>query len=237
MKKDIQDRKVVSRWVPLMSTLLFHGGLFLLLAVNMHSLRDLFPRHGINEVIEFIEFQDLSGSYGNPQPQVIQPPPVVAMPEPAVEKVEESELLEASREMPEDFTADVVTSDEGKNDSISVVEVSGDGGQIGFGTGTSGIGDYKLPTFLGRDGDYFHIWFQEQFKYPADLKDRYDKKVTVVFMIDKEGNVTRVSVRNCYNELIAGEINRVMKASPRWSPAQRRGINTDHYIQMQININ
>jgi len=151
--------------------------------------------------------------------------------------VEASEILPANSELPEDFTAEVTVSEEPESDSISVLEVTETGGQGGYGNGMSGISDYKLPTFLGQDYNYFHIWFQEQFKYPVEMKDRNIKRVLVVFMVDKEGNVTQINVRNCPNELLAQEINRVMRLSPRWSPAQRGGKNANHYFQLPVNIN
>jgi len=219
-----------------MGTLLIHAFLFLIFAVNLHHIKELFPGHKINEVIEFIEFQDLSSGYESvlPQPPA---PPVSAVQEPVIEKVDASEILPANSELPEDFTAEVPVEEVGKSDSISVLDVTEAGGQGGYGNGLGGISDYKLPTFLGQDYNYFHIWFQEQFKYPAAMKDRSIKRVLVVFMVDKDGNVTQIAVRDCPNELLAQEINRVMRLSPRWSPAQRGGKNTNHYFQLPVNIN
>jgi len=235
MKKKQKENRFI-KLAPLIGTLFIHAFVFLLFAVNLRHIKELFPGHKINEVIEFIEFQDLSSGYVSTLPQ--PPTPIVpANPEPVVEKVEAADILPANTELPEEFTAEVPVAEEPESDSISVLEVTETGGQGGYGNGMSGISDYKLPTFLGQDYNYFHIWFQEQFKYPVDMKDRNIKKVLVVFMVDKEGNVTQVGVRNCPNELLAQEINRVMRLSPRWSPAQRGGKNTNHYFQLPVNIN
>jgi periplasmic protein TonB len=226
----------VIKLAPLMGTLLIHALLFLGFAINLRHIKELFPGHKINEVIEFIEFEDLSRGYESALPK-LPPPPVAAVPEPIVEKVEPVEVLPANNELPEDFTAEVPVAEETKSDSIGVLDVTESGGQGGYGNGMGGISDYKLPTFLGQDYNYFHIWFQEQFKYPAAMKDRSIKRVLVVFMVDKEGYVTQVGVRDCPNELLAQEINRVMRLSPRWSPAQRGGKSTNHYFQLPVNIN
>jgi len=233
-KLHIRNRFV--KWLPLTGTLLIHAVVFLVFAVNLRHIKDFFPGHKINEVIEFIEFQDLSGGYEGALPQM-PPVPVPPDPETVVEKVEAAELPPANDNLPDDFTAEVRVAEESPTDSISVLEVTESGGQGGYGNGNSGISDYKLPTFLGQDYNYFHIWFQEQFKYPAEMKDRNIKKVLVVFMVDREGNVTQVGVRNCPNELLTEEISRVMRSSPQWSPAQRGGRNTNHYFQLPVNIN
>jgi outer membrane biosynthesis protein TonB len=230
----IQEKNRFIKLVPLIGTLFVHALVFLGFAINLRHIKELFPGHKINEIIEFIEFQDLSSGYVSTLPQP-QAPIVPANPEPA--KVEAAEILPANTEIPEDFTAEVTVEREPESDSISVLEVTETGGQGGYGTGMSGISDYKLPTFLGQDYNYFHIWFQEQFKYPVEMKDRNIKKVLVVFMVDREGNVTQIGVRNCPNELLAQEINRVMRLSPRWSPAQRGGKSTNHYFQLPVNIN
>jgi outer membrane biosynthesis protein TonB len=226
----IRNRNRITKLVPLTGTLLIHALLFVILAVNVRHIKNIFPAHRINEVIEFIEFRDLSSGYESVIPK-LPVPPVPVSPEPVVEKVETADIL------PEDFTAEVPVEDVPLSDTIGVLDVTEAGGQGGYGEGMGGISDYKLPTFLGQDYNYFHIWFQEQFKYPAEVKDHNIKKVLVVFMVDKEGNVTHVRVRNCPDELLAQEINRVMRSSPRWSPAQRGGRSTNHYFQLPININ
>jgi outer membrane biosynthesis protein TonB len=232
----MQKKNRVVKLIPLLGTLLLHALLLLILAVNLRHIKDFFPGHKINEVIEFIEFQDLAGGYESALPQ-LPVPPVPANPEPVMDKVETADILPANNELPEDFTAEVPVAEEPISDSIGVMDVTEAAGQGGYGTGMSGISDYKLPTFLGQDYNYFHIWFQEQFKYPVEMKDRNIKRVIVIFMVDREGNVTQIGVRDCPNELLAHEINRVMQSSPRWSPAQRGGKNTNHYFQLPVNIN
>jgi hypothetical protein len=234
IKMQKMDR--VLKLAPLLGTLLIHALLFFIFAVNLHHISELFPGHKINEVIEFIEFQDLSRGYESALP-LTPVPPVSAVTKPAFEKTEEVEILPANNTLPEDFTAEVPVAGELKSDSINVLDVTEAGGQGGYGNGMGSISDYKLPTFLGQDYNYFHIWFQEQFKYPAAMKDRSIKRVLVVFMVDKEGKVAQIGVRDCPNELLAQEISRVMRLSPRWSPAQRGGKNTNHYFQLPVNIN
>jgi len=232
----LQKKNRFGKLVPLTGTLLVHALLFLVFALNLRTIKDIFPGRKINEVIEFIEFQDLSSGYESALPQ-LPAPPVPPEPEPVIEKVETADILPANSDVPEDFTAEVAVAEEPETDSVSVLEVTESGGQGGYGNGMSGISDYKFPTFLGQDYNYFHIWFGEQFKYPAEMKDRNIPRVLVVFMVDKDGNVTQIGVRNCPNELLAQEISRVMRSSPRWSPAQRGGRNTNHYFQMSVNIN
>ena len=214
-----------------MGTLLIHASLFLLLGVNMHHLRNLFPLHKFNEVIEFIKFQDLGGGNGNDLPQF--PPEQESI----LEKIETAEILPVNKVLPEDFTAEVAVSDELKTDSINVLDVSEGAGLGGYGNGMMGISNYKLPTFLGQDYNYFHIWFREQFKFPAEMKGHYIQKVLVVFMVDSEGNVTKVGVRDCPIDLLTQEINRIMRLSPKWIPAKRGERNTNFYFQLPVNIN
>jgi hypothetical protein len=237
MDKDIQKQSRIRKLIPLLGTLLIHACLFLLFAINTNNLRDLFSRRNINDVIEFIELKDLSGGDENALPQ-LPAPPVAEIPKTIIEKVETPMLTPVNNELPDDFTAEVPVRNEQESDSINVLNVDEVAGQgRGYGYNSGGISDVKLPSFLAGDHNSFHLWFQEHFNYPAELKERYIQKVLVVFMIDTEGNVTQISVKNCNNELIAHEISRVMKSSPKWNPAQRGGRNINFNFQMPIIIN
>jgi len=80
------------------------------------------------------------------------------------------------------------------------------------------------PEFPGGDAALFNF-IRNHISYPEIIKEIRGKGVVNVgFLIDKEGNVTNVYVRNGskYNEL-NNEAMRVIKMLPSWHPGKQQG--------------
>ena len=82
----------------------------------------------------------------------------------------------------------------------------------------------ELPTkraeFPGGMGALVQF-LQAETRYPKEAQDKkIQGKVLVEFIVDKEGNVTDVSVLKSAHPLLDAEAVRVCRAMPQWTPAQ-----------------
>jgi TonB family protein len=104
----------------------------------------------------------------------------------------------------------------------------------------------KMPAFQGcdatnLDGDALQTCSNERMlqfiysnlKYPA--KDRIngiEGKALIQFVIDKEGNVTDIEIRNGVSPTIRTEVLRIMRSMPAWSP----GIQNDNPVRVAFTL-
>jgi TonB family protein len=80
------------------------------------------------------------------------------------------------------------------------------------------------PKFMGGDENTFTKWVFERLVYPQDAKDKgIQGKVTVSFLVKKNGSVADVKVLRGVNELLDKEAVRVVSASPKWTPGKHKG--------------
>lgn len=84
----------------------------------------------------------------------------------------------------------------------------------------------RKPTFLGSSDprDFLGKWVYQYLKYPPEaVRQGIQGKVLVDFVIDRNGDVTDVTVRKGVHELLDAEAVRVIEASPRWRPGYLGG--------------
>ncbi|MGM9774309.1 MAG: TonB family protein [Candidatus Egerieousia sp.] len=113
-------------------------------------------------------------------------------------------------------------------DFLRVTENKQDGGDAK----TSAVGrifsqrdvDKRASFMRGDERSFLKNWVYEYLKYPdSAVEQGIDGTVNVEFTVDKSGNVTDVRVQKGVDELLDDEAVRVIKASPKWSPASLRG--------------
>lgn len=82
------------------------------------------------------------------------------------------------------------------------------------------------PTFNGGSTSEFSIWVMENIVYPKDFSEKV--RVTVQFVINKDGNIVNPKILRGYNDEYDNEAIRVITMSPKWTPGQQMGkaINT-----------
>lgn len=82
------------------------------------------------------------------------------------------------------------------------------------------------PTFLGRADPRFFLekWVYQYIKYPQEaVKKGIQGRVSVEFIVEKDGTISSVEVAKSAHELLDKEAVRVVSASPKWKPAKVRG--------------
>lgn len=77
------------------------------------------------------------------------------------------------------------------------------------------------PKFQGADpAASFRQWVDERLIYPsASVQGR----VVVAFIIEKDGSLTNFELMGDYDKTLADETMRVVRQSPRWTPARNKG--------------
>lgn len=95
----------------------------------------------------------------------------------------------------------------------------------------------KKPTFLGRSDPRFFLekWVYQYVKYPDEaVKKGIQGRVSVEFVIDKDGSVIDAEVTKSADPLLDAEALRVVTASPKWKPAKVKGVTVRSSISIPI---
>ena len=94
-----------------------------------------------------------------------------------------------------------------------------------------------LPSFQGGSLDGYQHWVESQIEYPKKLREKgVGGRVTVEFVVEKDGSVTFSKILQSPHELFSKEVERVMKSSPKWSPGKQRGEPVTVKMQMKVNF-
>ena len=81
-----------------------------------------------------------------------------------------------------------------------------------------------LPSFQGGNLNTYRSWVESEIVYPKKLlRKKIGGRVTVEFIIDKDGTVIFSKILQSPHELFSAEVERVIKSSPLWSPGKQRG--------------
>ena len=82
----------------------------------------------------------------------------------------------------------------------------------------------QKPTFQGKDANEFTKWVYNNIEYPEIAKENgISGRVTVEFIIDKDGSVKNVRVLRGVDSSLDQAAVRVIQKSPKWSPGKQRG--------------
>ena len=82
----------------------------------------------------------------------------------------------------------------------------------------------KAAQFEGDDYNHFTRWAQAQLQYPEKArKSGVEGEVFVTFVVKANGKLGDVDVIGKADKALAKEAVRVVKSSPRWTPAQKEG--------------
>ena len=81
----------------------------------------------------------------------------------------------------------------------------------------------EMPEFPG-GVDAIMEYLQKELRYPESAKEKgIQGRVTVQFIIDKEGNVTNSKVTRSVDKDMDAEAIRLVKAMPKWKPGMQKG--------------
>lgn len=82
----------------------------------------------------------------------------------------------------------------------------------------------EKPMFQGKGPNEFTKWAFMEMVYPKEARDKYiTGRVTLEFVITKEGKVTDVKVLRSAHPLLDAEAVRVVSKSPDWTPGKVKG--------------
>lgn len=75
-------------------------------------------------------------------------------------------------------------------------------------------------------------------RYPDKArKNNITGRVEIIFVIDKEGNVTRPAIRRSVDKLLDDEALRVVSQMPKWQPGMEDDKPTEVYFTLPVNFN
>jgi TonB family protein len=81
-----------------------------------------------------------------------------------------------------------------------------------------------MPRFEGGDLSDFRTWVNGQIQYPPLAKQNgIQGRVTLQFVIEKDGSVNQIKVINSPDLSLSNEAVRVIGLSPKWTPAKNNG--------------
>lgn len=94
----------------------------------------------------------------------------------------------------------------------------------------------ELPEFPG-GATAFMKWITANVKYPEQAQRRkVEGKVVVSFIVDTEGNVTKLKIEKSSNTLLSNEVLRVMNTMPKWKPGIQKGKVCSTMVSVPINF-
>jgi periplasmic protein TonB len=106
---------------------------------------------------------------------------------------------------------------------------NGSGDELLAGEGSVGDGEAffmveEMPTFKGGGLDKFREWIYKHTNYPQEAVDaKIRGKVTLTFVVEKDGSVTHVEIVKSVHPLLDNEAVKVISESPKWAPGLQRG--------------
>jgi TonB family protein len=93
----------------------------------------------------------------------------------------------------------------------------------------------QQATFQGGDLNAFRDWVQNHLEYPAvAASNGISGKVYVQFAITSKGDVVDIKVLRGVDPSLDNESVRVIKSSPKWTPAQQGGKNVKQQFVIPI---
>ena len=81
----------------------------------------------------------------------------------------------------------------------------------------------QMPSFPGGMGALMS-WLSQNIKYPVIAAENgVEGRVTVQFVVEKDGSITDVKVAKSVDPLLDKEATRVIKSMPHWTPGRQNG--------------
>jgi periplasmic protein TonB len=115
--------------------------------------------------------------------------------------------------------------------SEEIFEYSGTGSGddlLGLEGGTSSDNPFMIvetmPSFRGGGLDKFRDWVQKRTNYPSmAIEKKIKGKVILTFIVETDGSVSNVTVKQGVDPLIDIEAVKAIESSPKWTPGFQRG--------------
>ncbi|MFH0841607.1 MAG: TonB family protein [Bacteroidota bacterium] len=93
------------------------------------------------------------------------------------------------------------------------------------------------PTFQGKSYTEFSSWIIDQAKYPVEaISQNIGGYVTINFTIELDGSLSNISSLPNANLLLASEIVKVIKSSPKWDPPKNPAVDEPYVSDVVIHF-
>ncbi len=197
--------------------------IFLLLGliIAMGAVIFLFSMSQSEKVIEIVESNEEIIQQDLTEVTVEETkPPVEVKPQPAllsdiIKIVKDETTIEADMTFLDDFAADDLADLEVKTFTKTEEVVEED---------IPVMYAEEFPSFQGKDINAFRAWCGKNVEYPVIAQENgIQGRVTVSFVIEKNGEVTNVKVLRGVDKSIDAAAVKVVSDSPKWSPGKNRG--------------
>jgi protein TonB len=94
-----------------------------------------------------------------------------------------------------------------------------------------------MPTFRGGDVNKFREWVQKRVKYPQIAAENgIQGKVFIMFVIEPDGAVSKVSIMRGVDPALDNEAIRVVSSSPKWVAGKQRGAPVRVRFSITVNF-
>ena len=96
----------------------------------------------------------------------------------------------------------------------------------------------QKPSFPGGESAMYK-WLQDNIIYPAAASEEgVQGKVTVQFIVEKDGSITHVQVVRGKHPALDAEAARVIRKMPRWTPGRNNGqpVRVTYHLPVQFKL-
>lgn len=96
----------------------------------------------------------------------------------------------------------------------------------------------QKPSFPGGESAMYK-WLQDNIIYPAAASEEgVQGKVTVQFIVEKDGSITHVQVVRGKHPALDAEATRVIRKMPRWTPGRNNGqpVRVTYHLPVQFKL-
>ncbi len=96
----------------------------------------------------------------------------------------------------------------------------------------------QKPSFPGGDGAMYK-WLNDNIIYPAAASEEgVQGKVTVQFIVEKDGSISHVQVVRGKHPALDAEAARVIRKMPRWTPGRNNGqpVRVTYHLPVQFKL-
>lgn len=96
----------------------------------------------------------------------------------------------------------------------------------------------QKPSFPGGESAMYK-WLQDNIIYPAAASEEgVQGKVTVQFIVEKDGSITHVQVVRGKHHALDAEAARVIRKMPRWTPGRNNGqpVRVTYHLPVQFKL-
>lgn len=94
-----------------------------------------------------------------------------------------------------------------------------------------------MPRFKGGNLDDFRRWLMGQMVYPPEaLREGITGRVVVTFVVETDGSVTHIRVRESPHRLLTDAVVEMLSRSPKWRPGEQEGRSVRVKLTLPVDL-